>query len=342
MAKNEAKVKFSAETSEFNENIKRSNAEMAKLRAEMKQNDEQMKATGVSVEGLQQRQKLLGEQLDASRQKTEALSQKVEKAKEIYGENSTEVMKLQTQLITAQTAELKLERQIASCNDEIDRQRAAADRTETETEKLTDTIDKQKRALGKLKDEYTEAVLKYGENSDEAKALAGEIDELSGELKLNTIKMEEAKRAADELDRSLKKLDDGAEEAEDGFTVLKGVVASLAADAITGAIGKMGEFIGYLADLPRETMELRQDFGTLETAFGNVGFSAETATKTWKDLYRVFGEDDRAVEAANNIARMAKNEQELNDWVTITTGIWGTYQDALPVEGLAEAAGETA
>ena len=39
---------------------------------------------------------------------------------------------------------------------------------------------------------------------------------------------------------------------------------------------------------------------------------------------------------------MAKNQQDLNNWVTITQGAWGIYQDALPVENLAEAAGETA
>ena len=109
MAKNEAKIRFTAETGEFNEQIKKSNDEMAKLSAEMKLNDEQMKSTGTTVEGLQQRQKLLGDQLAASQKKTEALSQKVEKAKEIYGENSAEVQKFQVQLINAQSAEVKIE-----------------------------------------------------------------------------------------------------------------------------------------------------------------------------------------------------------------------------------------
>ena len=36
-----------------------------------------------------------------------------------------------------------------------------------------------------------------------------------------------------------------------------------------------------------------------------------------------------------------KNEEDLNELVNITTGIWGTYQDSLPVEGLAEAISET-
>lgn len=94
--------------------------------------------------------------------------------------------------------------------------------------------------------------------------------------------------------------------------------------------------------LAESTREFRQDMGTLETAFDRAGFSADTATETWKGLYSVFGEDDRAVEAANNIARMADSQEELDEWVRITTGVWGTYQDALPVESLAETAAETA
>ena len=94
--------------------------------------------------------------------------------------------------------------------------------------------------------------------------------------------------------------------------------------------------------LAESTREFRQDMGTLETAFDRAGFSADTATETWKGLYSVFGEDDRAVEAANNVARMADSQEDLDEWVRITTGVWGTYQDALPVESLAETAAETA
>ena len=108
-------------------------------------------------------------------------------------------------------------------------------------------------------------------------------------------------------------------------------IAGAAKDAITGIYG-----------LAESTREFRQDMGTLETALYRAGFSADTATETWKGLYSVFGEDDRAVETANNIARMVDSQEELDEWVRITTGVWGTYQDALPVEGLAEAAGETA
>ena len=339
MAKNEAKIRFTAETGEFNDQIKQSNTEMSKLRAEMKLNDEQMKTAGKSVEGLEQKQKLLADQLAASQQKTEALSQKVQVAKEIYGENSAEVMKLQTQLLTAQTAEERLQRQISSCNTELEAQRAAASRVETETDKLNGTIQSQQKELNNLKSDYTEAVLKFGAASDEAKELADKIDTLSGELKDNKRTMSDAAGAADELDRSL---DDASDNDGEGFTIFKGALADLVSEGIQFAIGKVNELVDYMWGLPEATREIRQDFATLKTSFDNMGYSTEVAEKTWRGLYGVFGEDDRAVETANHIAKIARNEEDLNKWVTITTGIWGTYQDSLPVEGLAEAANETA
>ena len=172
--KNEAKIRFTAETGDFNDKIKQSNDEMAKLRAELKLNAEQMKDTGVTVEGLKKKQELLTKQLDASRAKTEAMSQKVEKAKEIFGENSAEVKKLETQLLSQITAQVKLERTVESCNKELKAQADAEKKTETETERLTNTIEEQQRALNDLKGEFTEAVLTYGKNSREAKELAKE------------------------------------------------------------------------------------------------------------------------------------------------------------------------
>lgn len=342
MAKNEAKIKFTAETKSFNEAIKKSNDEMAELRAEMKLNDAQMKKTGASVEALENKHKILSNQLAASQSKTEALSQKVNKAAELFGENSTEVSKLRTQLLNAQTAEEKVRQAISVCNDELEAQRSAAREAETATQKLTSTINDQQSELSKLKSDYVEAVLQYGEASDEAKVLERSISDLSGELKQSKTALSNASDRADELDKSLDKVDDSADNAGDGFTVLKGTVADLASSAIQAAIGKISEFIGYLGELPAATMELRQNMSTLTTSFDGAKLSTEQAKNTWKELYAVFGDDAQAVEAANHISKMSDNQKDLNDWVTITTGVFGTYQDSLPVEGLAEAANETA
>jgi len=342
VAKNEAKIRFTAETGDLNSEIKKANDSMSRLRAELKLNETQMKSTGASVEALENKHKILSSQLAASESKTEALAQKVSKAAEIFGENSTEVNKLRTQLANAQTAEEKIRQAISACNDELEAQKSAANQAETATEKLTSTISEQQRQLDKLKGEYVDVVLQYGETSDEAKALESSISELSGELKQSKTALSNAADRADELDRSLDKVDDSADNAGDGFTVLKGVVADLASSAIQAAIGKLSEFIGYLGQLPAETMELRQSMSTLTTTFDGASFSTEAATNTWKELYAVFGDDQTAVEAANHIARMSENQQDLNDWVTISTGLYATYQDAINPAAIAESAKETA
>lgn len=142
--------------------------------------------------------------------------------------------------------------------------------------------------------------------------------------------------------KSVRDVGESAQESADDLGVMDIALGNLVANGISALIEGGKNAVMSLYNLAEETREFRQDMATLETAFAEANFSADTATDTWKDLYAVFGEDDRAVEAANNISRMAKNEQELNDWVKITTGVWGSYQDALPVESLAEAAGETA
>lgn len=341
-AKNEAKIRFTAETGEFNEGIKAANNQLSSLRAEMKLNDAQMKASGASVEALQAKHKNLENQLAAQQDKTQALSEKLKVAVDIFGENSDEATKLRNQLLASQTAEVKLQASIANCNAEIERQKQAQEKSKTAGESLNDTISAQQSELNDLKKRYVDAVLEFGAASDQANELAGKIDDLSGDLKQNKDRMQDAEKAANDLDNTLADAGDSAESAGDGFTIFKGALADLASNAIQAVIGKLGELIGYFAELPEATRELRQDMSTLATAFDEVGFSTETAKDTWRDLYAVFGEDDRAVEAANNISRMADSQKELDEWVKITTGVWGTYQDALPVEGLAEAAGETA
>ncbi len=341
-AKNEAKIKFTAETGEFNAAIKKASGEMSELRAELKLNEAQMKNTGSSVEGLTQKQKILENQLKSSETKTEALAQKLKKAAEIFGENSEEVSRLKVQLTNAKIAEEKIKNEIADVNREIREQAEAAERAENATESLTDRIERQERELKTLKKAYVNVSDESGETSEEAERLAREIKELSGELKDSKKAFSDASKKADELDQSLEAVEDSARDTGDGFTIAKGAVADLASNAIQMAIGKVSEFVGWLAELPEATREIRQDIATLETSFESANFTTEQATNTWKELYTVFGEDDRAVEAANLISKMAKNQEDLDKWVTITKGVWGEYQDSLPVEGLAEASNETA
>ena len=103
-----------------------------------------------------------------------------------------------------------------------------------------------------------------------------------------------------------------------------------------GAIG------GALVSLTDSTMEYRTAMGKLETAFTTSGHSAEAANETYTALASVLGDTDVAVEASNHLAKLTNNQQDLQTWTNICTGVFATFGDSLPIEGLTEAANETA
>ena len=97
-----------------------------------------------------------------------------------------------------------------------------------------------------------------------------------------------------------------------------------------------------LLALGASTAEYRAEQAKLTTAFETAGASAATAKETYNDLYRVLGDSGRAVEAANHLAKLTTEEQALSEWTTICKGVYATFGDSLPIEGLTEAANETA
>ena len=138
--KNEAKIRFTAETEEFTSAIKDANSEMSTLRAEMKLNEAQFQNTGDETEYLQQKTELLEAQLEANAEKQEALTQKLEAAKSIYGEDSEEVAKLERQLIYAQTEEEKLKTELDNVNGSLDDQTKAADDAGSSVDNMADIL----------------------------------------------------------------------------------------------------------------------------------------------------------------------------------------------------------
>jgi len=125
-----------------------------------------------------------------------------------------------------------------------------------------------------------------------------------------------------------------------GETVGKvGKAIGAACAAMGAAIGAAGAAFFGLAE---ETREARENMGKLETSFTTAGHSAEDAKNTYTELYGILGDDGQATEAAAHLAKLTTNEKELSDWTNICTGVYATFGDSLPIEGLTEAANETA
>lgn len=194
--------------------------------------------------------------------------------------------------------------------------------------------------------------------------LGGEFSDLSGDASKSMGKVGkeiadmgsdavEGAKDVDKVDKSLKGLDGGeaekaaksvkkiGDEAKDSESKLGGLTKKLGSGLKAGLAGvgvaAAGAVAGFLAtgEASQETME---DMGKLETAFTTSGFSAEAGRKSFEGLVGILGETDQAVEAANHLAKLTDNEQDLQKWTDICTGVYATFGDSLPIEGLTEAA----
>lgn len=146
----------------------------------------------------------------------------------------------------------------------------------------------------------------------------------------------------DKANESIQKTDEKAEGL--GNKLLKGVgtAAKWGAGIVTAATGMATAVGGAMVSITENTREYRNEMGKLETAYQSAGFETEAATDTYRSLNAVLGDTGQAVEAANHLAKLCDTEEELSTWTDICTGVYATFGDSLPIEGLTEAANETA
>lgn len=117
---------------------------------------------------------------------------------------------------------------------------------------------------------------------------------------------------------------------------------SFSSSVKTAAAVGFAAITAAVASLVSVANETQEDMGKLDTAFQQAGWSAEEAGNTYKGFVGLLGETDTAVEASNHLAQLCTSEEELSQWTNIAAGVFATFGDSLPLEGLTEAANETA
>ena len=140
-------------------------------------------------------------------------------------------------------------------------------------------------------------------------------------------------------------IDDTGNRAENAETKTSGAfskIGSAAAAVGRVVVGAGTVMAGAFVAAVEGTREYRVSMGMLETAFAQQNLSAGAAKQTYSELNAVLGDSQQATEAAQQLAQLADSEAELNNWTNILTGVYATFGEALPVEGLAEAANHTA
>lgn len=159
-----------------------------------------------------------------------------------------------------------------------------------------------------------------------------EIFRLLGSIAIDT---DDANRALDDTSRQA---NETSSEVKDAFGKIGAVAGTIAKGIGTAAVAIGGAWIAAIEG----SREYRAEMGKLDTAFVSNGHSSEAAKKTYSDLNAVLGDTGQAVEAAQHLAKLTDNEKDLQTWTNICTGVYATFGESLPIEGLTEAANETA
>ena len=119
-------------------------------------------------------------------------------------------------------------------------------------------------------------------------------------------------------------------------------ITSFAKKATTAGVAGVTALTTAFFALDNVTEEYRIAQGKLNTAYDAAGLGADNAARAYSSLYGILGDTDTATEASQLLAKIAKNEGDIETWTDIAAGAFGTFGDSLPIEGLIEASNETA
>lgn len=148
------------------------------------------------------------------------------------------------------------------------------------------------------------------------------------------------KDATDKIKKTKEELKQLKQQSEKTDKYVSDTVASIKKGA-TVALASVTALVAGMVAMGKTALENQKNFAKLNTAFQNLGASATQAKNTYTALYRFLGDSQTATEAANLLAQITTNEQDLTQWTKILQGVYATFPDSLPVEALAEATNET-
>lgn len=162
-----------------------------------------------------------------------------------------------------------------------------------------------------------------------------QLDKLKGELSKTEKALDDFGKETEDAEKKTKDAGDGTEKlgsALDGLKASAGVAVGAIAAVGAACVAAVGSFLG----LAESTRESRNEMAKLKTSFQTAKLSADNATKTFTELYGIMGDEGAAVEAAQQLAKISKDEKDLAANTRILTGVMAEYGNSIPLEGLAE------
>ena len=287
-------AKFKVDISDLKKNITEANKNIRMANAEFKAATAGMDDWKNSAEGISEKLKQLTKVLDGENAKLKSYQEQLARVSKAEEENSkrAEVLKKQYQEAAKQFGENSEEcKKLQSALNAVEKEQEANAKG---VEDLRIKILNQQATVGRTEKEFRNYQKQLENVENVSKQAEGAADDLSGSLK-------DVEGSAENATTSTEKL-------KEGFTVVKGVIASLIAEGIKKL---SSEFV----DLAKQAVNFKAEFesamNTLQVQTGMSSKEMEKYNGIMKEMYnKNYG--DSFDDIAQSIATVAQNSKEVN------------------------------
>lgn len=193
----------------------------------------------------------------------------------------------------------------------------------TPLDALKKSISEQEKELDRLNTEYQNAVVQYGKNSSEAKALASQIKTLSGEHQTQRNKLEDAKKATQDITATEKTLTERYQEQKSELDALK--------TQYTNAVAQYGKNSAEAKNLAKQISSLSGELDKKEKKLQAAEKSADKFDKTLSDTSK------HANNASDNVKDLGNSAKDAESSFNAATVSVGTFMGNLALELLQKA-----
>ena len=287
-------AKFKVDISDLKKNITEANKNIRMANAEFKAATAGMDDWKNSAEGISEKLKQLTKVLDSENAKLKSYQEQLERTAKAEEENSkrAEVLKKQYQEAAKQFGENSEEcKKLQSALNAVEKEQEANAKG---VEDLRIKILNQQATVGRTEKEFRNYQKQLENVENISKQAEGAADDLSGSLK-------DVEGSAENATTSTEKL-------KEGFTVVKGVIASLIAEGIK-------KLSSELVDLAKQAVDFSAEFesamNTLQVQTGMSSKEMEKYNGIMKEMYnKNYGESFGDI--AQSIATVAQNSKEVD------------------------------
>ncbi len=260
-----------------------------------------------------------------------------------------------------------LDTEMAAVTSAYDKNDKSAENLTGQNKVLNKQIEAQRKKLKKVKDMLAASAKETGENSEQTQKWQAVVNTATAKLNkmerqlrenndaLQDMDFDQAFRGVDDLIASMDSISIGSEDAaraidaldksarkpKKGFSALKVAAGNLLSGGISALASGALDAAKAIVNLDKSTEEYRIAQGKLNTAFEAAGMSTEHAKETYTEFYKILGDTGTAAESSQLLAKLADDMEDLSEWTGIAAGVYGTFGDSLPINGLIEASNET-